>query len=403
MHTVALSPFQPDSALPLRAQMREGQFLSLLPTVAFLREVTGEGRWSSPPLRASFVIDDPNLRRPKYGFVDFRALASHAADHGYHVSVATVPLDSWPVSSAASRVFAGNPNSLSLAVHGNQHLRYELERFRSAAKAREQMDQALRRVDALERRAGVRIDRVMAPPHERCSPVATEAMLHAGFEALTIDRANPWRFRPDEEKAVAGWELAELVSGGLPVFRREHIDVSRCDLVLRAFLDQPLIMYGHHNDLSEGPDRLANVAKEIDRLGDVRWKSLGEIARTNYLQRRTGSLLTVRMLCRRAKLRVPEGVSEISVEMPAVRGAADGMVSIGNVATRWERDGRNLRSLGTRVDRDTVDIVITPPNAFPTESTARPRASTWALIRRLIAESRDRAQPMGRHTGRDTA
>ena len=128
-------------------------------------------------------------------------------------------------------------------------------------------------------------------------------------------------------------------------------------------------------------------------------QSLGEIARTNYLQRRTGSLLTVRMLCRRAQLRVPEGVSEVSVEMPAVRGAADGMVSIGNVATRWERDGRNLRSLGMRVDRDTVDIVITPPKAFPTATAARPRASTWALIRRLIAESRDRAQPMGRHTG----
>ena len=252
VHTVALSPAQPDSTLPLRAQMREGTFLSLLPLVAFLREVTQAHEWSKPPLRASFVIDDPNLRWPTYGFIDFRALATHATDHGYHVAVATVPLDSRPVSSAAARVFANNPRSLSLLVHGNEHLRNELERFSSVRRAREEMDQALRRVASLERRAGVRVDRVMAAPHERCSRVTTEAMLQAGFEALTIDRANPWRFRPEEEKPVAGWELAELVSGGLPVIRREYLGASREDLVLRAFLDQPLILYGHHSRLVRG-------------------------------------------------------------------------------------------------------------------------------------------------------
>ena len=97
-------------------------------------------------------------------------------------------------------------------------------------------------------------------------------MLQLGFEALAIDRANPWRFRPEQEKPVAGWELAELVSGGLPVIRRESLSVSREDLILRAFLGQPLVLYGHHDDLSEGPDLLREiVAEEIDRLGDVRW------------------------------------------------------------------------------------------------------------------------------------
>ena len=107
-------------------------------------------------------------------------------------------------------------------------------------------------------------------------------MLQLGFEALVIDRANPWRFRPEKEKPVAGWELAELVSGGMPVIRREGLSVSREDLILRAFLGQPLVLYGHHDDLSEGPDFLATLANEINRLGEVRWTSLGEIARTNF-------------------------------------------------------------------------------------------------------------------------
>jgi hypothetical protein len=402
VHTVALSPFQPDSDAPLRAQLREGSFLSLLPVIAFLREVVGDDGWSRPPLRASLVIDDPNLRRPRYGFIDFRALATHAADHGYHVSVATVPLDSWPVSPAASRVFASNPGALSLAIHGNQHLRHELERFQSVRVAREQMDQAMRRIAALERRAGVRIDRVMAAPHERCSPLATEAMLHAGFEALTIDRANPWRWRPDEEKAVAGWELAELVSGGLPVIRREHLSASGGDIVLRAFLGQPLVLYGHHDDLAGGPDRLAGVAREIDRFGDVSWVSLGEMARTNHLERRSGSQLTVRMLGRRARIALPPGVSEVSVEMPGVRGAASGEVSIGGTTARWELDGRDLRSPTVGVGGEAVDVAISPPPAPGSAAAARAGASAWPLLRRLISEGRDRAQAIGR-AGRDDA
>lgn len=394
VHTVALSPGQPDSTLPLRAQMQEGKFLSLLPLVAFLRELTEAHEWSKPPLRASFVIDDPNLRWPTYGFIDFQALASHATDHGYHVAIATVPLDSWPVNSVAARVFADNMNSLSLLVHGNRHLKHELERYRSVAWAREEMDQALRRIAALERRAGLRIDRVMAAPHERCSPVTSEAMLQAGFEALTIDRANPWRFRPEEEKPVAGWEPAELVSGGLPVIRRQHIAVSRGDLVLRAFLDQPLILYGHHDDLAEGPDLLAGVAEEIDRLGDVRWTSLGEIARTNFILRRTGSCLAIRMLCRRTRVVVPAGVSEVSVELPHIRGAANGTVSIGDSMARLEPEGTTFRSPPVPVDGDAVDIAITPPGGSSRVKRARPKNAAWALARRLIAESRDRMQPI---------
>ena len=161
----------------------------------------------------------------------------------------------------------------------------------------EELALGLRRVANFERRAGVHVDRVMAAPHERCSAVTTEAMLQLGFEALVIDRANPWRFRPEPEKPVAGWELAELVSGGLPVIRREGLSVAREDLTLRAFLGQPLVLYGHHDDLSEGPEPLAAVAEEIDRLGEGAVDVPGPPGPTTS-SGRAGPLLTVRMLCR---------------------------------------------------------------------------------------------------------
>ena len=403
VHRVALSPAQQDSSLPLRAQLRAGKFLSLLPLAVFLRELTEPRQWTRPPLRACFVMDDPNLRWPTYGFINFRSLAHHAADHGYHVSIAPVPLDSWPVSGSAARVFAEAPESLSLSIHGHAHLRHELERFRSVDEARRELAAALRRVAGLERRAGVNVDRVMAAPHERCSAVTTEAMLQLGFEALVIDRANPWRFRPEKEKPVAGWELAELVSGGMPVIRREDLSVSREDLILRAFLGQPLVLYGHHDDLSEGPDFLATLANEINRLGEVQWTSLGEIARTNYLLAETGSLLTVRMLCRRAQLRVPTGVSEIAIEMPGVRGAADGTVSCGDSLVSFEPDGNVLRSSPVPVDGGTIDIGLTRPEARAAVDRFRPADTAWALVRRLIAEGRDRVQPLEHRMGQREA
>ncbi len=184
-----------------------------------------------------------------------------------------------PSHGRSTRRLPGSSSSLreaiSLCIHGHAHRRNELERFRSVAEARRDLSRALRRVGKLESRSGLRIDRVMVAPHERCSPVATEAMRRLGFEALVIDRANPWRFRPPAEKPLAGWDLAEFVSGGLPVFRREGFGVPLEDLTLRAFLGQPLVLYGHHDDLSEGPERLAEIAARINRLGDVHWTSLG--------------------------------------------------------------------------------------------------------------------------------
>ena len=50
------------------------------------------------------------------------------------------------------------------------------------------------------------------------------------------------------------------------------------ELVLRAFLDQPLILYGHHEDVAPGLDVLGEAAEDVNRLGETRWCSLGEIA-----------------------------------------------------------------------------------------------------------------------------
>jgi hypothetical protein len=110
---------------PLKHHFQADRFLALLPFVDFLQHVGGAAAWSDAPLRATFVIDDPNLRRETYGFLNYRSLAHEAERFGYHAGIAMVPLDGAVASPAVAGIFRDHP-SLSVLVHGNDHERAEL-------------------------------------------------------------------------------------------------------------------------------------------------------------------------------------------------------------------------------------------------------------------------------------
>jgi hypothetical protein len=233
----------------------------------------------------------------------------------------------------------------------------------------------------------------MAPPHERCGEFATAGMLRTGFEALMIDRANPWRFRPPEERATAGWELAEMVSGGLPVLRRESVACDDDDLILRAFLRQPLILYLHQKDLKDGYETVATAAARIGRLGRVRWCSPREIVQTNYLRRLAGSTLHVRALSGRIALEMPPGADRVQIHVPRAQGMEGCEVSNGSVASELVDRGGTFDSQPLEA-RGTTTVEIVGPGVERPQTRPSVRTST-AIARRTIAELRDRLQPVG--------
>ncbi len=273
----------------LRERLRPGRHGALLGLARFLAELTAHLRPAPAPLRAAFVIDDPNLRRRRYGHIDYAELLEHARAHGYHVAIAMVPLDGRLArrDGAATRLFRAGREHLSLCVHGNDHHGPELGRPTRDADALALVGQALRRTAAFEGRTGLTVDRVMVPPHERLSEPVARALRAYGFAGVCTTRPYPWvantperhwLARPPAAGPLAAWGPVDLVAGGLPVLLRAEFDHPREDLALRAFLGQPLILYGHHDLLAEGPDALAQAAAEINRLGDVRWSPLGTIA-----------------------------------------------------------------------------------------------------------------------------
>jgi hypothetical protein len=223
-------------------------------------------------------LDDPNVRFSSYGYLSFPELARDARACNYHVAVATIPLDLVAPGRGAVGVFRSFRPELSLVVHGNDHVHRELECSRNAAGAERVLASAVARVRRFERRTGIRIDRVMCAPHGGCSAELLAALFMCGFLGLAASRPFPWDGFADQRRwRLGGWLPAQLGGGGLPVIPRYSMSRNLDDLVFRAFLGQPLILYLHHADLRDGLEPLRAAARRVQDLGDARWMSLASI------------------------------------------------------------------------------------------------------------------------------
>jgi hypothetical protein len=395
LQTALLFPRELDSEEALRERLCEQRNAALLPLVHFLRELTAAEAWQPPAPRASILFDDPNLHWPSYGSVKLPALAEHARTHGYHAALAMIPLDAWFAHPKALRALQESRGSLSLLVHGNDHYGGELGRLRTPPEALAQAAQALRRMRSFERRTGVRVNPVMVPPHEACSQVTVDALRRCGFEAITMTRPFPWLgggarswlAGPEDAGPLVGWRPADLTEG-LPVLLRHPLTQrSLPELTLRAFLDQPLILYGHQADLLEGLEVLAAAVTDVNRLCESTWCSLGEIAATSFEVRRQGDALEIRPLSRRARIEVPADAGRLLVE------------SIPDLDTDSEQlfiNGRRHR-FGEPIDvapGSMAEVVLRPEDAVDAASVPAPRPRPLAMPRRILSESRDRLQPL---------
>jgi hypothetical protein len=361
-YRAAVAPAELGATESLRDRFVVSQFLGLLPLVELLR-----GQAPVPAVGACFVLDDPNLHAARYGHVDFAALAAHAAAHGYHVTVATVPADAWFASARAVRAFGP---TLSLTVHGNAHRAHELARPRTAAAREALVAQAVRRIERFEARTGLAVARVMVAPHEECSAEMMETLARSDFEALCNGLGER-----SEERLLADWLPLDLRAGGLPVLSRRPLAAPRDELALRAYLGQPIVLGLHHGDLAAGLDVLAEAAAEIDALAAPAWQGAGEIVRRCVTTRRDGATLVVRPYGRRFVVDVPADVADVTVELPVTHPepAAEQILLD-------ERSGTRLTGRLRRRD------------AFDAHAVSAPHPSPAARTRRLLVESRDRLQ-----------
>ena len=293
----------------------EERFVQALPLFHFLRELTGPEGFANPPLRAAYVVDDPNLHWTSYGYADYRAIAASARLDRYHVAFATIPLDAWWVHGKAAEIFRTHADGLSLLIHGNNHARHELAQNYSSEVMSALLQQAIARIQRVEARSGLEVSRVMVPPHGACSASMLAELPRQGFESACVS-AGSLRAHNAGQAWTRTLSLApsELVEGCPVLPRWAFGNAGEATLLAAAYLGQPLIMRGHHQDIKGGLDLFREYARLINALGDVRWGSLGELSRLNFRHRIAGTTMYVQPLGTRITVEVPEGIEAIQIE-----------------------------------------------------------------------------------------
>lgn len=339
--------------------------IPLLALIQVLREMSDEDV-VGPARTASFVIDDPNFHAPSYGYFDMGEAASYLGERNLHLSIATVPIDSWAVRGSVIRLVNSSP-ALSVSVHGNRHLKREMAADVDAAGSARFGAEASRRVDRLRRR-GLEVDPVIIPPHGACSEAMQQGLAGQGY--LAVCYTGPVDSSADRLLAVNLYPADTHLRGGLPGLHRIKFVTTESHLRIRSFLGHPVILYGHHEDFVDGLGVLADCAASLARCGDYRWTSLHEVVLSNYA-----------FVRRRAVAQVTAWSSVIDIQAPA---------GVRTVSVRWPSGQRSDHATtGSQVRL--VDPGLRPAGDVPV---GRDRQLPEALARRVATEARDRLMPL---------
>lgn len=371
--------------------------MRLLPLIEWFRWVSGWAQWKKPKIRACFMFDDPNLHAACYGYISFDKLAEEGRRYHYHTSFATIPMDHYYVSKRAAQIVRDHPHELSLLVHGNDHVYRELDGNESPESRAARLHQALTRIARLERRSGLTVDRVMVPPHNAFGTEMMRTCSALGFEAACVYWEAVWsRNRDQEWIRLLGAEPGSVIEG-LPIIPRFGLAPgTENQILLSAYLGQPIIPIGHHWDVREGLDFIAALAGFINGLGEVLWQNMATIARGNYWWRRESDTLLVRPFSRFFELTVPEDIRQVEV-------AAEWLKDDLSVSAQCaEAIGRHLQC--ERAVNGTWVIPFSGPCHLSVKINARleglplgfapRRFAVISLLRRLLTETRDRLVPV---------
>lgn len=388
---VAIEPPELTPADYLFNYFQKDNWARLLPILHFLREVDG---WEEPPLRACFILDDPNLHWRSYGYVKYDELAKDAQRHNYHVSFATVPMDNWYVHPETASLFRKNKQQLSLLIHGNNHTRFELTQVQTGRKRRALAVQALQRIARLEQLSGLKVARVMAAPHGACNYEMANTLLRAGFEAACISRSALMVRNPDAVWPISvGLNPAEFFGSGLPIIPRFNIRWDSTFAIFAAFLGQPIILVGHHDDLAGGPGLLEEWAGLINSLGNVQWTDMKSIARTNFSTFRDGDVLQVKTYSRRIRLNLAETCRQVCVQRVWLNGKDSETLIVQKPGAPYQTINSYQGEAVAVPPGEEVVIGSVYPNMLDTQKIPLSRPSLWTVARRQICEGRDRLRP----------
>ena len=365
-------------------------FLEMLVLLEFIREISSDKAYQSAPLRASFIIDDPNLHWPRYGFFDYREVVGLSTKENFHVSFATIPLDTWYTHSPTADIFRKNPQRISLLIHGNNHAKEELGLSYSEEARKALLGQAIDRIKRLEKKTNVPVCRVMVPPHGACSNDMLAALPKCGFESACISAGSLRFHNPDRPWVKTLGFLPSEIIEDCPVLPRWGLTGNvENTLLIAAYLGQPMILRGHHQDLKGGGGKFIEFARFINSLGNVFWSSMTGLSRLNYQWRMDGTTAWIKPFGRNTMFRLPKEATEIIIDSPEIIGNdAWQIVFVDGNQDKIKPSERFLVSelMGREIS---IEHNIVPQPLISLKADFKP-TPVKLILRRLLTETRDR-------------
>jgi hypothetical protein len=282
-----LPPFQ-KSVTAWDPQQVLSAFPSMAPAFMFVKYSAGERGWHAIDHYANLTIDDAWLRQP-YGYLDYEDLLAEMKRHDFHTTVAFIPWNYDRSEPGVVSLIRKHPGRFSICVHGDNHDHKEFTTDQDKPLSRQifAIKQALGRMDRFQSLTGIPYDKVMVFPHSIGGEGVLEGLKSYNYLAtvngwnVPMDRANP----PDLSFAL---RPVTLSYGNFPSISRysAEVPIPRSLIAVGAFLDNPLLFYGHHGMFASGIGAFDAVADDVNKIEPAtRWRSLGEIVRHLYLVR----------------------------------------------------------------------------------------------------------------------
>ncbi len=276
------------------------------PFALFLSHAAGTYAWHLDGHYANLTIDDAWLIQP-YGHLDFQALLGEMEKHDFHTTIAFIPWNFDRSRPDVATLVRTHPSRFSICIHGNDHAHREFGDYRVNSLEDQVADtkQGIARMERFHEITGIPYDRFMVFPHGIAPEKTFEALKKYDFLGTANAVNVPLDVAFPKEPAFLFRPFTVAYAGFLSFYRYPAVPaISESDLAIQAFLGNPLLFYGHENLFNSGTAAFNVVVDRVKRVQpDVKWASLGEIARhTHLIRSRSDGDFDVLMLSNEADL-----------------------------------------------------------------------------------------------------
>jgi hypothetical protein len=171
----------------------------------------------------------------------------------------------------------------------------------------------------------------------------------------------------------------------------------RAQAALAAWLEQPVVIAGHHWNAAHGLGFMAEISAALRGWGDVCWCSLTEIARAHFNTHDGRSFLKIKLASRHMQVQIPPGERKLVFERPWIADIDREPLLVEQSETGQvlvdEPCGRFSEPLSVRCPMS-LRVRSRPPREQDPARVPGPRPNVWPIVRRSLTETRDRIYPL---------